>query len=537
MVPRSLILLTLAATSGAAAPLRWFAYDGHGAIRQASESDPTRVSFVDETLLDGWGKLYVHADASRQGAHAAGFVEGYLTFAHIYQHYVSWVDAQFGGEPPYPAVVDFVVKNDAWVRQMIAAHQGGGIWQGMDRLMAQVDGLLAGQNAAAGSTTSMKLSRHDMLLLMASGDIYDIIPAVRPPERVSWGSLSLAEFIQRAHARTSCSSLTTFKDGAVRAGHTTWTSYLNMLRIYKHTTWTSGGQIVHQVGFSARPGYVYSKDDFYTLPVQNMVVMETTNNIFNNSLYELVKPESLLIWQRLPVVNFLAKNGAEWVRLIDTFNSGTYNNQWIVLTLDKATAHGLDDGFLFISEQIPGEMVAHDVTSVVRELGYWPSFNVPYDAHIFNISGYAEFEKKHGDAVSYARNPRAKIFRRDAPSARESREALQKVLRSNNFQRDPFSLGDATNAISARGDLDKNVSLFGGVDTKVMEYQVAGEAGWTGGAWAQSGPTHDQQPPFSWEDFPVAPLHLGQPTVFNFPFVRVGFPNDSVSRDGKVLFV
>ena len=34
-------------------------------------------------------------------------------------------------------------------------------------------------------------------------------------------------------------------------------------------------------------------------------------------------------WQRVRVANWLAHSGEEWVRLLDTLNSGTYNNQYM----------------------------------------------------------------------------------------------------------------------------------------------------------------------------------------------------------------
>lgn len=34
-------------------------------------------------------------------------------------------------------------------------------------------------------------------------------------------------------------------------------------------------------------------------------------------------------WQRVRVANWLAHTGEEWVRLLDTLNSGTYNNQYM----------------------------------------------------------------------------------------------------------------------------------------------------------------------------------------------------------------
>jgi len=104
-------------------------------------------------------------------------------------------------------------------------------------------------------------------------------------------------------------------------------------------------------------------------------------------------------------------------------------------------------------------------------------------------------------------------------------KAFKRVLGSNNFQADPLSQGDATKAISARGDLNaEKPSLYGGVDLKVTE-AVPGAATWEGTAWARSGPTSDGQTPFSWLTVPNSEpiLHLGQPEIFNFPFVPMTF--------------
>ena len=35
-------------------------------------------------------------------------------------------------------------------------------------------------------------------------------------------------------------------------------------------------------------------------------------------------------WQRVRVANALADSGEEWVKMLDTLNSGTYNNQYMV---------------------------------------------------------------------------------------------------------------------------------------------------------------------------------------------------------------
>ena len=53
-----------------------------------------------------------------------------------------------------------------------------------------------------------------------------------------------------------------------------------------------------------------------------MVMLQTTNSIFNMSLYELVKPQSLLAWQRVRVANMMSHSGREWAMNVAEENSG-----------------------------------------------------------------------------------------------------------------------------------------------------------------------------------------------------------------------
>ena len=47
--------------------------------------------------------------------------------------------------------------------------------------------------------------------------------------------------------------------------------------------------------------------------------------------------------------------------------AGTYNNQYMVVDLSKIHPNtGIDDGALWVAEQIPGLIVGEDQTSVLR---------------------------------------------------------------------------------------------------------------------------------------------------------------------------
>lgn len=71
----------------------------------------------------------------------------------------------------------------------------------------------------------------------------------------------------------------------------------------------------------------------------NIVVLQTTNHIFNNSILNTLTPHSAVSWQRVRVANMLATNGSAWADLLARENSGTYNNQYMVVDLKRFVPH------------------------------------------------------------------------------------------------------------------------------------------------------------------------------------------------------
>ena len=60
--------------------------------------------------------------------------------------------------------------------------------------------------------------------------------------------------------------------------------------------------------------------------------METTNSVFDQKLLsENTSPQTLLSWQRAMLGNWFAGGGREWVETFEKENSGTYNNQFMVV--------------------------------------------------------------------------------------------------------------------------------------------------------------------------------------------------------------
>ncbi|GFR48281.1 hypothetical protein Agub_g10056 [Astrephomene gubernaculifera] len=276
------------------------------------------------------------------------------------------------------------------------------------------------------------------------------------------------------------------------AAHNTWRSYYHMVRTWKvyDLPWGASGPLT----VSSSPGLLHSKDDWYT--TDKFVIMETTNGLYNKSLYDLIQPRCVLMWQRAQLANFGARSGSEWVDLFGRHNSGTYNNQWMVLDVPRLHS-GRHSGLLWVLEQVPGAVRSRDVSQVLLRQGYWASYNVPYFPEIYNLTGYPH-------PSIYDTCPRAQIFRREQASL-TSRAALMALMRLNRYKLDPLSGGLPNNAIAARYDLPAATDpagqprnwtrkAYGAVDAKVVD----SESFPSGRTYVINGPTSDDQPPFSW---------------------------------------
>lgn len=106
--------------------------------------------------------------------------------------------------------------------------------------------------------------------------------------------------------------------------------------------------------------------------------METTHGNYNNDLLKYISPHCVVVGIRIMVANRLAATGSEWCHYFTQNNSGTYNNEWMIIDY-KLFEPGkeLVDNTLWILEQLPGEVHSEDMTSVLKLQGYWASYNIP----------------------------------------------------------------------------------------------------------------------------------------------------------------
>ena len=70
------------------------------------------------------------------------------------------------------------------------------------------------------------------------------------------------------------------------------------------------------------------------------------------------------------------------------------NKQFTAKTATAAAV--VAPGTLWVASQIPGLVVSKDVTDVLVQRGFWPSYNIPYFPDLWSILGYESLVKQYG---------------------------------------------------------------------------------------------------------------------------------------------
>ena len=135
-------------------------------------------------------------------------------------------------------------------------------------------------------------------MVNAMGDLFDIIPATSVSRRPNFHTMDVAAARDYRRRNGHCSALIRTADDLsdIFVGHSSWFTYSAMLRIYKTYKFPLANKERKSatISFSSYPGTLSSLDDLYILGEAEMVMTQTTNNIFNSSLWDLVQPKSLL---------------------------------------------------------------------------------------------------------------------------------------------------------------------------------------------------------------------------------------------------
>ncbi|XP_062335377.1 phospholipase B-like 1 [Osmerus eperlanus] len=482
------------------------------------EKEGGAYGYLNDSLsLTGWSVLELRAgygettESDEVTFFLAGFLEGFLTAPQMISHYANMYPQIIEDPKVLGPVKDFMNKQDAWTREQVKLNKGSDpLWRHTGFIVAQMDGLQAGVAHWAKKQGQKPLSLFAVQFLNAVGDLLDLIPALVPNTKPPLRDFQLPGM---GHCSALIKMLPGFEN--LLFAHSSWYTYAATMRIYKH--WDFRVSEPHtatgKLSFSSYPGFLVSLDDFYLLG-NGLMMTQTTNNVFNSSLFSQITPHSLLAWQRVRLAHALANTGEQWAKTFASYNSGTYNNQYMVLDRSRVKlGHSLEDGALTVVEQIPGLVEYSDQTQALRR-GYWPSYNIPFHSRIYALSGYGKMWDEYGDDFSYDLCPRAKIFRRDQAGVKDL-DSLKYIMRYNDYKNDPYSKGDPCKSICCRNDLKQTHPSPGGCyDTKVTDYHMAEQFQ----AEAVNGPTTQHGlPPFSWDGF-NSTAHQGLPLVYNFTF-------------------
>jgi len=512
--------------------------------------------YADLMNKTGWAVLDIHTSDELNGekqSYAAGFLEGALSHERMAQHMRNMWSVDFEGEADThmsPKVRQFITDNIAWMRDnvRVRGHRFMDPYWGMvGNLLAQLSGITDGYNAARnryGHTGEPPLSEEQTLMLsMVDTDMDDLVTAVAAHGNFVNGQGPRLRKRRWRHDKRRhhghCSALVQVapdnKD--LWVGHVTWDEYRGMTRQLKYLDMPLPGAKSRRLAFTSQPGSLYSGDDWYNTDT-GLTILETSIQNYNRSAWKLVKPETVFTWARSLVASRLATNGDEWTELELRYQSGTCNNQWMVVDY-KLFTPGKEPvpGTLWVSEAMPGYGRREDVTShLIAKGGWWPSYNIPYFEDIWKIGGYEVMEKEaatpeDADGFTFKDDPRGRMFERARRHHNVTTfEGFMDFLRYNNHQSDPLSLGDACNAISARCDLNQQNQIqydcFGAIDAKVRQWRPDhGDLSFN----AVSSPAWKRGPlePFRWSTQNASvegckhDQHFGHPDSFDFEWYKI----------------
>ena len=328
-------------------------------------------SYTDMTLaVSGFGQLSVSTSSSFPDAvqmHAAGYLEAALTQERIYSHsqnVLAWIESQFKGGAIPQNVKDFFATQDAWTRSQIASNTSD-YWQGMAAILSQFDGMVEGYTATAPANQTLTLFQ--LQSVGAIGDYLDLISALSPSDAPDYDTMTDAELMAVVRRNNHCSALVkvTGDLSELYFAHVAWFIFQSTTRIFKHYNFGLNQAAVagRQMSFSSYPAYLSSLDDWYAVWDSGIAVLETTNNVFNKTLYQAVVPQSLFAWHRVRLANLLAHSPPEWAAVFSEHNSGTYNNEYLSLAAGNfQPGKALPKDFLWVVEQVPGLVVSGDAT-------------------------------------------------------------------------------------------------------------------------------------------------------------------------------
>ena len=436
------------------------------------EENYVATAYYTDSLLDiGWDKLAITTNSmfnDELQAEAAGRLEGELTKDRIYYHHLNLKDDYVIDDN----VSEFLEKQESFVFNSVKKEgKNDPMIYNAYLIKIQYNAIMEQYNSVVDSTR--QLTKNDFHQLNYVAELPDLIDKFRVEKtgETDYSKMTEKELFNIFLQRTHCSALFKIKNdlSELYFGHNTWNTYYSTIRIIKeynlnyNNRWVKSKNII----FTSYPATMSSLDDFY-IASHGLIVIETTNVFYNDTLYKEIIPESLFTSERAMISNRISNSSKEWAENFVKYNSGTYNNQFMALDKNKINLVNktIDIDAFYIVEQLPGFTKINNVTHFLK-FGYWSSYNVPFDKEIYKRSAIQERIDEHPSlavTLDYDNCARTKIFRRDQSSA-DNLQGFMNLMRYNKFKSDPYSENNPSNSISARSDLNGRCS--GAYDSKV----------------------------------------------------------------------
>ncbi|KAI6191797.1 putative phospholipase B-like 2 [Aphelenchoides bicaudatus] len=469
----------------------------------------------------GWSYLevetFVGNDEDLQ-AYSAGYLEGTLSKNVIEYHLQNTYYTYCDGFKAYcRRLGSYLRKNFDYIKRKVeSAPKDDVYWQAVRRAFFQLTGVWDGfqQNKFEAN---MLFEVTPIYLININGELYDLEKKFNKTKDPLTINEKCSGFVKVAP-----------NNADLFISQVTMSGFQNLLRVLKLYKFGYESQLFagQTTTFSSYPGMLYSSDDF-ALTSAGLAVIETTISVWNNSIFEKIDPEHQLhTWVRAVVSNQLARSGREWCEIYSRHNSGTYNNQWVVLDYKRFQPYKTlpDYGLLYVLEQLPGKIVFGDQSQLLKKQTYYASYNIPFYKEISTMSG---FDKKGQEFYWFSWNncPRANIFRRDHNNVHDL-DSLTTLMRYNDFKHEEFSRSEA--AISARGDLNQKNGSYplpgmgfvnhGALDYKGTNYELFKQLRFR----AIGSPSYENVPAFQWSASGLKQTvkHVGHPDLWKFKAVE-----------------
>jgi len=510
------------------------------------------VDFSDKLFKQGFGELHVHANHKAAGASdaemmkCAGLIEGMVTAQRISDGvylYKNHTLEDFG-TPDWPDnLVNYIRQNMNYSKTKSSLLQKvDKWWKHVYLVITHTEAILEGYNKAK-KANNMNITDVDWWIYQSAGDMDDLEVFIElldikrgKPRRYTApksSKLNLPFSDQWYDTHHHCTGLIFATPGFTDAfvSHDSWSGFFDMNRITKDYDFDFSTGAKRMI-FSSAPGRSYSMDDFWQID-NNLVVIETTLHNWDNDLYlEYCKPSQIFTWIRVQVANRIAENGKDWCETFIRENSGTYNNQYIVVDYNKfKPGQKAQAGFIWAIEQLPGYYNYGDRTDEFNTNRYIPSLNTPFFEDVYEKAKYPEkVIETNSTYWSYWDNSRMHIVERDVPNLKDY-EDFKTFMRSNDWEHDPLTNYDPAEAILSRYDLRPDdcipngnslmcPNVFGGTDSKTTNYNNVMNHKFD----FISSPQYETQP--AWE-FGVGKYanydYTGLPQKWTFPRLSFGY--------------